>query len=45
MSSQSNWLLITSSATQNTMNPTVGGVEILLNPHAKLALESIETIS
>ena len=40
-----NWLLITSSATQNTMNAAIGGVEILLNPHAKLALESIETIS
>ena len=40
-----NWLLITSSATRNTMNAAIGGVGILLNPHAKLALESIETIS
>ena len=40
-----NWLLITSSATQNTMNASIGGVGILLDPHAKLALESIETIN
>ena len=40
-----NWLLITSSATRNTMNAAIGGVELLLNSHAKLALESIETIS
>ena len=37
-----NCLLITSS---NTMNAAIGGVGTLLNPHAKLALESIETIS
>ena len=35
-------MLITSSATQNTMNASIG---ILLDPHAKLALGSIETIS
>ena len=40
-----NWLLITSSATRNTTKAAIGGVGILLNPHAKLALESIETIS
>ena len=40
-----NWLLITSSATQNTMNAAMGGVGILLDPRANLALESIETIS
>ena len=40
-----NWLLITSSATRNNMDAAIGGVEILLNPHAKMALESIETIS
>ena len=27
------------------MNAAIGGVGISLNPHAKLALESIETIS
>ena len=27
------------------MDATIGGVGLLLNPHAKLALESIETIS
>ena len=37
-----NWLLITSSATRNTMHAAIGGVGILLKPHA---LESIETIS
>ena len=36
---------MTSSATRNTMNAAIGGVGILLDPHAKLALESIETIS
>ena len=40
-----NWLLITSSATQNTLNAAIGGAGILLNPHANLALESIENIS
>ena len=40
-----NWLLITSSATQNTINAAIGGVGVLLKLHAKLALESIETIS
>ena len=40
-----NCLLKTSSATGNSMNAAIGGVGILLNPHAKLALESIETIS
>ena len=40
-----NWLLITTSATRNTLNAVIGGVGILLNPHAKMALESIETIS
>ena len=39
------WLLITSSATQNTINAAIGGVGILLKLHAKLVLESIETIS
>ena len=34
-----NWLLITSSATWNTRNAAIGGVGILLNTHAKLALE------
>ena len=40
-----NWLLITSSATQNTTNAAMGGVGILLDPRANLAVESIETIS
>ena len=40
-----NWLVITSSATRNTMNATIGGVGILLTLQAKLALESIKTIS
>ena len=40
-----NWLLITSSATRNTMNAAIGGAGILLDPHSKLALENIQTIS
>ena len=40
-----NWLLITSSATRNTINAALGGVGILLDPHGKLTLQSIETIS
>ena len=40
-----NWLLITSSVTRNAINAAIDGARILLNPHAKLALESIETIS
>ena len=39
------WLLITCSATRNTMNAGIGDVRILLSPHAKLALESIENIT
>ena len=45
LSLDDNWLLITSSATRNTMNAAIGGVGILVNPQLKLALESIETIS
>ena len=40
-----NWLLITGSASRNTTNAAIGGAVILINPYAKLALESVETIS
>ena len=40
-----NWLLITSSATRNTMNAAIGGAGMLLDPHSELALENIQTIS
>ena len=39
------WTLLTSSAWKNSMNSTIGGVGILLSPHAFSCLTSIEKIS
>ena len=39
------WQLITTSATQNTIGATVGGVAILLSPYAGRSLINVETIS
>ncbi len=39
------WLLITSSATRNSMGVAVGGVGFLLSPHASKCLQHVEKIS
>ena len=39
------WKLITASSWKNTSNSTIGGVGILLSPHALKSLLSIEKIS
>ena len=40
-----NWLLITSTATRNSVNASVGGVGLLLSPLFKNSLENVETIN
>ena len=39
------WSLITSSATKNSINATVGGVGILLSPRAKTSLNFVSKVS
>ena len=39
------WTLITASACKNSMNSTIGGVGMLVSPHALKSLNSIEKIS
>ncbi len=39
------WTLITSSATKNTINATVGGVGFLISPRAKASLNFVSKIS
>ena len=39
------WTLITSSATKNSVNSTIGGVGILMSPRALQSFNSIEKIS
>ena len=40
-----NWTLITASSWKNSSNSTIGGVEMLLSPHALKSLINIEKIS